>query len=127
MEAMGDGDIHSTMMETPSIQCLTCHGTVEDLPKTRRVSGLDDFALHQAFINRFAGETWDLKPGDEILVTNQGESLWNTRLKLDGTYELFRKAAGQILPFRAVKGTGCQQKIDEQDSNSCHTCHQENY
>jgi len=51
--------------------------------------------------------------------------LWNTRLLLDGTYELFGKATGKIFTFRPVKGTGCQQKADEQASQYCHNCHQE--
>ena len=59
------------------------------------------------------------------LVTSQGEPMWNTRLLPDGTYELFGKATGQIFTFRPVKGTACQQKIDEQGSQYCHACHQE--
>ena len=124
-EAMGDGDIHSSKKEVRYIQCRTCHGTLSELPQTGRVSGLDDLAIRLAFLNRSAAETWNLQPGDTILVTNQGEPLWNTRLLLDGTYELFGKATGKIFTFRPVKGTGCQQKADEQASQYCHNCHQE--
>jgi len=124
-EIMGDGDIHSRKKEIQYIQCSTCHGTIEELPKTRKVSGLEDFAIRMAFLNRSAAETWNLKPGDTILVTSQGEPMWNTRLLPDGTYELFGKATGQIFTFRPVKGTACQQKIDEQGSQYCHACHQE--
>jgi hypothetical protein len=125
IEAMGNGDIQSNKLDIQYIQCSTCHGTKDELPQTRRVVGLDDLAYKLAFLNRQADEVWDLQPGDTILVTNQGEPLWNTRLGVDGTYQLFGKATGEIFTFRAVKGTDCQQKIDEQASQYCHVCHQE--
>jgi hypothetical protein len=125
IEAMGNGDIQSSKKDIQYIQCSTCHGTIETLPQTRRVLGLDDLAMKLAFLNRQADAEWDLLPGETILVTSQGEPLWNTRLLSDGTYQLFGKATGEIFSFRAVKGTACQQKIDEQSSQYCHVCHQE--
>jgi hypothetical protein len=125
IEAMGNGDIQSSKKEIQYIQCSTCHGTIETLPQTRRVTGLDDLAMKLAFLNRQAEDAWGLKPGETILVTSQGEPLWNTRVLSEGSYQLFGKATGEIFTFRAVKGTSCEQKIDEQGSQYCHACHQE--
>jgi len=118
-EAMGDGDIHSNKKEIQYIQCRTCHGTLDELPLTRTIAGQDDLALRMAFLNPVI----DLKVGDNVLVTEQGEPLWNTRQLVDGTYELFGKATGQRFTFRSVMGTACQQKPDQQESRYCHACH----
>ena len=125
MEAMGNGDIQSSKKEIVYIQCSTCHGTIEELPQTRRITGLDDLAIKMAFLNRQAGNSWGLTPGNVILITSQGEPLWNTRVLSEGKYQLFGKVTGEIFTFQAVKGTACEQKIDEQGSQYCHVCHQE--
>jgi hypothetical protein len=119
VEAMGDGDIHSNKSEIQYTQCRTCHGTLEELPKTRTITDENDLALKLAFLNPVI----DLKIGDTILVTDQGEALWNIRLLPDGTYELFGKATGERFTFNPVKGTSCLQKPDEQESRYCHECH----
>lgn len=125
IEAMGNGDIQSSKKDIQYIQCSTCHGTITELPQTRRVSGFDDLAMKLAFLNRQAEAKWNLQPGDITLVTNQGEPLWNTRVLPDGTYQLYGKSTGEIFTFRAVQGTACQQDIDEQASQYCHVCHME--
>jgi hypothetical protein len=118
-EAMGDGNLYSHKKDIQYIQCRTCHGTLDQLPLTRTIEGPNDLALRLAFLNPVS----DLKVGDTILVTDKGEPLWNTRLLPDGTYELIGKTTGQAFTFRAVKGTACQQKPDEQGSQYCHECH----
>ncbi len=118
-EAMGDGDIHPDQASIQYIQCKTCHGTLEERPRTRTLTDPDDLAFRLAFLN----PVLDLRIGDTILVTAQGEPLWNTRLLEDGTYELFGKATGQRFTFRAVMDTDCQQNVDEQESRYCHQCH----
>ena len=118
-EAMGDGDIHSNKKEIQYIQCRTCHGTLDELPLTRTIAGQDDLALRMAFLNPVI----DLKVGDTVLVTEQGEPLWNTRQLADGAFELFGKATGQRFTFRPVMGTACEQKLDQQESRDCHECH----
>lgn len=119
VEAMGDGDIHSNQAEIEYVQCKTCHGTLAELPLTQTITSEDDLALKLAFLN----PVLDLAVGDTILVTEQGEPLWNTRVLPDGTYELIGKATGQVFTFRPVMGTACQQNPDEQASSSCHECH----
>jgi hypothetical protein len=118
-EAMGDGDIHSNQDEIQYVQCKTCHGTLAELPRTHTIVSEDDIALRMAFLNPVT----DLKVGDTILMTEQGEPLWNTRVLPDGTYEMIGKATGQHFTFRPVMGTQCQQSLDEQSSNYCHECH----
>jgi hypothetical protein len=118
-EAMGDGNLYSSKADIRYIQCRTCHGTLDELPLTRTIQSPDDLALRMAFLNSVI----DLKVGDTILVTNKGEPLWNIRQLADGTYEMFGKATGQRFTFLPVKGTACQQKPDQQESQYCHECH----
>lgn len=121
VEVMGDGDIHSSKKDIQYTQCKTCHGTLTELPQTRTITSEDDLALRLAFLNPVV----NLQVGDTILVTEQGEPLWNTRVLADGNYELVGKATGQRFTFHPVMGTQCQQKPDEQSSQYCHQCHAE--
>ncbi|MCB9462051.1 MAG: hypothetical protein H6670_20545 [Anaerolineaceae bacterium] len=118
-EAMGDGDIHSNQSEIQYVQCRTCHGTLDELPLMHTIVSEDEIALKMAFLNPVV----NLSVGDTILMTEQGEPLWNTRVMSDGSYELVGKATGQIFEFNPVMGTQCTQKVDEQESNYCHVCH----
>lgn len=118
-ESMGNGDIHSNQHEIVYVKCRTCHGTLNELPQTKTLVSEDDLALRLAFLN----PVMDLKVGDTILVTEQGELLWNTRVLPDGTYEMIGKVTGQHFTFRPVMGTQCQQSLDEQNSSACHECH----
>ena len=122
LEAMGDGDLYPNQKDLQYVQCRTCHGTIEELPRTRRILNPNDLALRLALINPVI----DLKVGDMIIVTERGELLWTVRQLEDGDFEQFGKANGQRLIFRPVKGTACQQKPDEQESRYCHQCHAEN-
>ena len=118
-EAMGNGDLHSNKKEIQYVQCKTCHGTLTELPLTKKLTDPNDIAFKLAFLN----PVLDLKIGDTILVTEKGEPLWNTRVLPDGTYEMIGKATRQKFNFRPVMGTACKQKPDEQGSQYCHKCH----
>jgi hypothetical protein len=118
-EAMGDGDIHANQASIEYIQCKTCHGTLTELPLTQTLSKPDDIAFRLAQLNPVV----DLQLGDTILVTEQGEPLWNTRVLPDGTYEMVGKATRQYFTFRPVMGTACEQNPAEQESHYCHECH----
>lgn len=118
-EVMGDGDLHSNQKDIQYVQCKTCHGTLTELPLTKALTDPNDVAFRMAFLNPVV----DLKLGDTILVTEQGEPLWNTRVLPDGTYEMIGKATKQKFNFRPVMGTACEQKPDEQQSQYCHECH----
>jgi hypothetical protein len=118
-EVMGDGVLHSNQKEMEYVRCYTCHGTLTDLPLTHTITDPNDIALRQAFLNPVV----DLKIGDTILVTEKGEPLWNIRPLSDGTYQEVSKATGQRFTFKPVKGSGCLQDPDQQESRYCHECH----
>lgn len=118
-ETMGNGDLHSNKKDIQYVQCKTCHGTLTELPLTKVLTDPNDIAFRMAFLNPIM----DLKLGDTIIVTEQGEPLWNTRLLPDGTYEMIGKATREHFTFRPVMGTTCEQKADEQESRYCHECH----
>ena len=118
-EAMGNGSLYAHEADIQYIQCQTCHGTPTQLPLTKTLTDPNDLAFRMAQLN----PVLDLKLGDTILVTAQGEELWNVRALPDGTYELYDKADGTRYPFKPVMGSGCQQDPSRQDSASCHQCH----
>jgi len=118
-EVMGDGDIHATKADIQYIQCKTCHGTPTELPLTKTLTDLDDIAFRLVFLDPVV----NLEPGDTILVTEQGEPLWNTRPLPDDTYEMVGKATRQYFTFRPVLSSNCTQSGDDQSSAYCHTCH----
>ena len=119
VEAMGDGDIHSNKKEIQYLQCKTCHGTPTELPLTKTLTDPNDIAFRQAFLNPVV----DLKVGDTVLVTEQGEPLWNTRVLSDGTYQMVGKSTKQVFTFRPVIGSKCTQTGADQSSAYCHQCH----
>ncbi len=118
-EAMGDGDIHANQKDIEYVQCKTCHGTPTELPLTQTLTDPNDIAFRLAQLNPVV----DLKLGDTILVTEQGEPLWNARVLPNGTYEMVGKATQQYFTFRPVMGSGCTQSGDDQSSSYCHECH----
>ncbi|MEW6402972.1 MAG: hypothetical protein AB1649_14325 [Chloroflexota bacterium] len=118
-EAMGDGDIHANQSDIQYVQCKTCHGTLIELPLTKTLTDPNDIAFTLAFLNPVV----HLKLGDTILVTEQGEPLWSTRVLADGTYELIGKATRQKFMFLPVMNSGCTQSGEDQSSADCHECH----
>ena len=118
-EAMGDGDIHSSMKDIQYIQCKTCHGTPTQLPLTKTLTDPNDIAFRLAQLNPVV----NLQIGDTILTTDKGEPLWNTRVLPDGTYQLVGKATKQVFTIHPVMGSGCTQNGIDQSSAYCHTCH----
>ena len=119
IEAMGDGDLHSSKDEIQYVQCRTCHGTLLEPPRSRQISDPNDIALRRAFLNPVVG----LEIGDTILVTDQGEPLWNIVQRPDGGYTMTGKATGVAYDLPLVIGSGCTQNVEEQESRSCHVCH----
>lgn len=118
-EAMGDGDLHNNQAEIQYIQCKTCHGTLSEYPKIELVDKLGSLLISMPILNPVIG----LEKGDQVLVTERGEPLWNTRMIREGVYELYGKASGEYFTFRAVMGTGCEQNPEQQESRYCHVCH----
>ena len=118
-EAMGNGVLHSNQKEIQYIRCQTCHGTINELPQLHTITDSADIAFRMAFLN----PVLDLKVGDQILLTEKGELLWNARQISTGIYELVGKVSQTRFVFRAVKGTACKQNPDQQESRYCHECH----
>jgi len=118
-EAMGDGDIHAAKKNIEYVRCSTCHGTPTELPLIKTLTAPNDIAFRLAQLNPVV----DLQVGDTIIVTEQGEPLWNTRVLPDGAYELIGKATRQYFTFRPVMGSGCTQNGQDQSSSYCHECH----
>jgi len=118
-EAMGDGDIHANQVSMEYVRCKTCHGTPTELPLTQTLTDPNDIAFRLAQLNPLM----DLQLGDTIIVTEQGDRLWNTRVFSDGTYEMVGKVTRQFFTFRPVLGSGCTQNGQDQNSSYCHECH----
>jgi hypothetical protein len=118
-EVMGDGDIHANQKDIQYVQCKTCHGTRTELPLTTTLTDPNDIAFTLAFLNPVV----DLKLGDTVIVTENGEPLWNTRVMPDGTYQLIGKSIRQQFTFIPVMGSGCTQTGEDQSSSYCHECH----
>jgi len=118
-EVMGDGNLYSSKFDIEYIRCKTCHGTLTELPNILTLTDPNDIAFRQALLNPVV----TLQPEDDLLVTEKGEPLWNTRLLPDGTYELTGKSTGQVFQFKPVMGSGCEQDPEEQSSAACHKCH----
>ncbi len=118
-EVMGDGDLHANQASIQYLQCKTCHGTQTEPPLTKTLTDPNDIAFRMAFLNPVI----DLKLGDTIIVTEQGEPLWNVRQRSDGNFEMVGKASKQFFTFRPVMGTACEQNPQEQESQYCHKCH----
>lgn len=118
-EAMGDGDIHANKKDIEYVRCKTCHGTLTELPLTKTLIDPNDIAFRLVLLNPIV----DLQLGDTILITEQGEPLWNTHVLPDGTYEMIGKATRQYFTFRPVMGSGCTQSGEDQSSAYCHECH----
>jgi hypothetical protein len=118
-EAMGDGSLYSSKKDIQYIQCKTCHGTLTELPQTRTLTDPNDLAFRLALLNPVV----DLKLGDSILVTEQGEPLWNIHVLPDGAYQVVGKATRQVFSFNPVMGSECTQNSVDQSSAYCHTCH----
>lgn len=118
-EIMGDGDLHSGMQEVEYVQCRTCHGTSTELPATRTITDPADIALRMTSFNPAVR----LQLGDTVIVTAQGEPLWNTRRSVDGSFELIAKVSGQHYRIPLAAGSGCRQLADAQKASDCHACH----
>ncbi|HMK07768.1 MAG TPA: hypothetical protein VK449_01935 [Anaerolineales bacterium] len=118
-EVMGDGDLHSQMDEVRALECRTCHGTPTQGPQTREIAKPDDPALRQARLNPAS----DLQVGDTVVVTARGDTLWNVRRLLGGTFQLTAKGTGKTYAVPQVTGSGCEQDPANQASSACHECH----
>ena len=117
-EAMGDGRIHPNQQEMQYTQCKTCHGTLDEPPAVATVTAEDQSALRQARLN----SNYDLSIGDQVVITEQGELMGHIK-RVGNDLILTGKATGKTYTINPVLGSGCKQKVDEQESRYCHECH----
>jgi hypothetical protein len=117
-EIMGNGDIMPHKDAAVEVQCLDCHGTIESDPEYHVIQSTDE---PDAFI---AAQNPYLKPavGDTVAVTRRGTLLPAVQ-KVDGRWQQISKVDGSLFHLPVVKGSGCEQDLHEQESPSCHTCH----
>ena len=113
LEVMGDGILHNNKADAQYIRCATCHGTTD--------SSLTQIAVSEAFA--YATPSALLNPAaSAVLMTEKGEVLPNIQF-VNGDWILTSKIGGTSYKIPMVKGSKCQQKPDEQSSQSCHQCH----
>lgn len=121
LDAMGDGELHTSQTEAVHIQCLDCHGTKIQPPLTKIIESSEELATQmQKQVTNPLFPT--LKMGDEILVTSQGEDLPFLRHEGDDWIQSSR-VTGKTFKIPQVLGSNCQQNPEEQGADSCHKCH----
>ena len=119
-EAMGDGHIYGSKKDVQYIQCQTCHGTLTTKPKTTTIKDANELAMRQARIN---GKSDFLKVGDQVIVTERGESMWSIKQIAPSKFVQIDKVSGQIYNVPLVMGSKCTQDGKTQTSDYCHECH----
>ncbi len=117
-EAMGDGSLHLSQASARSIQCKTCHGTLDSLPTFKTITDPNDVAVRRAKLNPF----YDVQVGSVILQTPDGDTQGAVQW-VNGQIIQISKVSGKRYVVPPVMGSGCEQKPDEQSSQSCHQCH----
>jgi len=117
-EAMGDGHLWPDEKQMEYVRCQTCHGTLDELPATVRITDTNDLAIRQAQRNGH----YTVQVGDVVLLTARGEKLGNVQLR-NGRLLQFAKVTGQQFEVPLVKGSACQQRSDQQEAKFCHRCH----
>ncbi|MBS1271234.1 MAG: hypothetical protein MAGBODY4_00363 [Candidatus Marinimicrobia bacterium] len=117
-EIMGDGDIYPEKKAAVEVQCATCHGTIESPPEFAVIKSLEQEDVFIADIN----EHLSPQVGDTVAVTKRG-TLFPSVKKVDGRWQQTSKVDGTLYPIPLAHGSTCTQKLEEQDSPSCHQCH----
>ncbi len=118
-EAMGDGHLYNNQSAAQYTQCLTCHGTLDEPPRTHILSKDDETALRMIALNPFI----ETEPGHTVIITTHGEVLTHIVQQPNGSFELTGRAHGIRYEVPLVMGSTCQQNPEEQESRYCHECH----
>ena len=117
-EARGDGDLYGSKFDIQYTRCKTCHGTLDDLPRTIKLTNPNDVEFRRAQLNG----NYSLQVGDTVLLTERNEKFGSIKL-VDGKYLQTLKVSGEVYEIPLVKGTACLQQPDQQESRYCHECH----
>ncbi len=115
-EVMGDGFLYNDKLAQQRVRCSTCHGTLKKPPLVRELT--ENELPKTERIMRHYGR----KAGEQVLFSKEGEILPHVRFGEDGPV-LTGKVTSREFPIPLVYGSRCRQDPEEQDSNSCHGCH----
>lgn len=117
-EAMGDGDIHLSQASAQTVQCRTCHGTLDEMPHFKTITDPNDPAIRRANLHPF----YDVAVGDQVLLAPDGDTLGSVQL-IGGEVRQVGKVTGISYTVPLVRGSACEQQPDQQESRYCHECH----
>ncbi len=117
-EIMGGGHIYPNKKAAVEIECRTCHGTLLSPPRFAVVHSENQRDVFIAGYN----PNFKLHPGDTVAVTGKGTLLPMVK-KRNGRWEQTSKVSGNMFIIPQVFGSKCKQNPKEQDSHSCHECH----
>ncbi|MFQ5408251.1 MAG: multiheme c-type cytochrome [Anaerolineales bacterium] len=117
-EAMGDGYLYANADAAPSVECRTCHGTLEEPPSLVTLDDPNDPAFRRANLN----SNYFVHEGDRTLVAPNGEAFGAVRWQ-DGRLVQTGRVTGRTYSVPLVQGSACQQNIDEQAASDCRACH----
>jgi hypothetical protein len=117
-ETMGDGDIYPTQQEAVQVECRTCHGTLDEFAPTIVLEDINDLAFRRATLNPF----YDVFLGNTVVRGPDGEPMEHIRVEAD-LYSITSKAGGTTLLVPQVRGSECEQQVDQQTAADCQECH----
>ncbi len=120
-EMMGKGEVFNAAHEAMEVSCADCHGTPTSTPKTVKVTKKDPLLkLAQANPN------YNLKAGDNVVLTATGVSLGNVKKTSKG-YVLTSKVTGKEHSVPLLKDLATQpvaHTVSKHVNNmECSTCH----
>jgi len=115
-EVMGDGYLYVDKLAQQRIRCHTCHGTLKAPPVIRKLTADEPPKIQRIM------RTYSRNAGEDALFTSEGEILPHIRLE-QGKLYLTGKVTGERFFVPQVFGSRCRQDPGNQESNSCHACH----
>ena len=119
-EVMGDGHLTGNKKAAQTIACYDCHGTIDETAKTVEVDSETDNAIWAS--HYFHDNFPEVKVGDQLAVTDEDEAYVNVRME-GSRMVLYSKVSDKEYTVPQVKGSGCDQLVDEQAGEDCHRCH----
>jgi hypothetical protein len=117
-EAMGDGHLYPNLDSSPTVECNTCHGTLDEPPSLMTLADPNDPAFRRDLLN----DNYTLKEGDTVVRAPNGEALGAVRWQ-EGRLVLTSRITGKTFLVPPVQGSACQQNPDQQEARTCRECH----
>jgi hypothetical protein len=117
-EAMGDGNLHLSQASAQTVQCKTCHGTLDSPPTFTTISDPNDPAIRRATLNPF----YSVVVGSQVIQAPDGDTFGSVQW-VNGQIVQIGKVTGISYVVPPVQGSACTQQPDQQESQTCHECH----